>query len=106
MVSICAVSGGEAIYRYGRPGHIELQAGGLHKAEQGAAGGGEDQIDFNAKGYQYIVYARTVRTGFGSDGHNDPDFISGLIVKKGDRKLSSAVCGGGGGQTIDSLSTR
>ena len=101
VVSVCGISNGKSVYRFGRPGRIELQSHDLHKAEQGASGGGEDQINFTANGYRYIVYAQTVRTGFGSDGHNDPDFISGLVVQKDGRKVMAAVCGGGGGQTID-----
>ena len=101
IVSVCGISAGKAVYRFGRPGRIELQSRDLRKAEQGASGGGEDQINFTANGYRYIVYAQTIRTGFGSDGHNDPDFISGLVVQKDGRKVMFAVCGGGGGQTID-----
>ena len=102
VVSVCAVPGGKATYRFGRPGHVELQSSRLHKAENGYSGGGEDQIDAEVDGYTYTVYARTVRTGFGADGHNDPQFTSGLVVQKNGSHVLSAQCGGEGDQTINS----
>ena len=101
IVSICKMQDGKAIYRFGRPGHVELQSRDLHAADQGYSGGGEDQINFKVNGYTYIVFAKTERTGFGPDGHNDPQFTSGVVVQKNGRTVSSMRCGGPGDQPID-----
>ena len=53
----------------------------------------KDQIYFQSNGYRYIVYDRTLRRGFGADGHNDPQSSSGLVVQKGGRIVSSTRCG-------------
>ena len=105
VVSVCAFNNGNSIYPFGRPGHIEMQSRDLHKAEEGYSGGGEDQINFQMNGYTYIVFARTERTGFGPDGHNDPKFTSGLVVHYKGRTVLSAKCGAEGDQTIDTLAT-
>ena len=105
VVSVCALTDGNSIYRFGRPGHIEMQSRDLHKAVNDYSGGGEDQINFQMNGYTYIVFARTERTGFGPDGHNDPKFTSGLVVHHKGRTILSANCGAEGDQTIDTLAT-
>ena len=76
----------------------ELQSRGLHVGEQGYSGGGEDQIYVQSKGYRYIVYDRTLRPGFGADGHNVAKSASGLVVQKGGRTVLSTLCGGEGDQ--------
>ena len=101
IVSVCTMKDGKAAYRYGRPGRIELQSRDLHAADQGYSGGGEDQINFKVNGYTYIVFAKTERTGFGPDGHNDPQFTSGVVVQKNGRTVSSMKCGDPGDQPID-----
>ena len=101
IVSVCGLSPGEAEYRFGHPGRIELRARDLHIGEHGYSGGGEDQIYVLSNGYRYIVYDRTVRTGFGSDGRHHARSTSGLVVQKGDRTVSSARCGGEGDQLVD-----
>ena len=106
VVSVCGLIDGNSIYRFGRPGHIEMQSRDLHKAVNDYSGGGEDQINFQANGYTYIVFSRTERTGFGPDGHNDPKFTSGLAVHHKGRTVLSAKCGAEGDQTIDSLASR
>ena len=100
IVSVCGLSPGQAEYRFGRPGQVELQGRDLHIGEQGYSGGGEDQIYFQSNGYRYIVYDRTLRTGFGADGHNDPQSSSGLVDQKGGRTVSSTRCGGEGDQPV------
>ena len=89
-----------AEYRFGRPGQIKLQGRDLHIGEQNYSGGGEDQIYCQSNGYRYIVYDRTLRTGFGADGRNDPQSSSGLVVQKGGRTVSSTRCGGEGDQPV------
>ena len=100
IVSVCGLSPGRAEYRFGRPGQIELQGRDLHIGEQSYSGGGEDQIYCQSNGYRYIVYDRALRTGFGADGHNDPQSSSGLVVLKGGRTVSSIRCGGEGDQPV------
>lgn len=91
-VSICGNEGqGGAVYRFGRPGHIELGVTDLHRASTGFAGGGEDQVYADTLTDRYIVYDKTVRTGFGDDGHFDPKETSGLVVQHG-RTISSRLC--------------
>jgi hypothetical protein len=106
IVSVCGLSGGKAEYRFGRLGRLELQSRDLHVADTGFSGGGEDQIYLLANGYRYIVYSTTVRTDFGPDGHNDPQFTSGLVVQKDGRTISSPRCGGEGDQPVDTGSAR
>ena len=100
IVSVCGLSPGRAEYRFGRPGQIELQGRDLHIGEQSYSGDGEDQIYFQSNGYRYIVYDRTLRTGLGADGHNDPQTSSGLFVQKGGRTVSSTRCGSEGDQPV------
>jgi hypothetical protein len=101
LVSVCAPRSGPAIYRYGRNGRIELEARDVRRAERATSGGGEDQLWFDRGGYRYILYSRTVRTGFADDGHADADFSAGLVVQQAGRSISDRRCGGSGDQTID-----
>lgn len=96
LVSVCGQSPGRSIYRFGRPGRIELQATNLRRASTGFSGGGEGQIYFERKSYRYILFDKTVRTGFGPDGRHDPQFSSGLLVMRSGRLVSSGSCGGSG----------
>ena len=106
ILSICGMPDGKAAYRFGRPGHVELQSRDLRLAEQGYSGGGEDQVSFQTNGYRYVIYARTVRTDFGDSGQNAPQSTSGLFVQKNGRTLSSVGCGGEGDQPIYTLYAR
>ena len=81
-----------AVYRFGRPGHIELELTGLHYAEQGFAGGGETQIHADTPTHRYIVYDSIVRTGFGPDGLHYPQAASGLVVQSGGKVVSNRAC--------------
>jgi hypothetical protein len=78
-VSVCG-SGKQAVYRYGAPGKVELTTHNLTLAKQGFSGGGETQIQVANGDYTYILFDKTVRTGFGDSGQNDPDSRSGLLV--------------------------
>ena len=91
-VSICGGEQGGAAYRYGRPNRVELEIKDLHLAYKGWSGGGETQVYADTPTYRYIVYDRMVRTGFGSDGHNDPKETVGLLVQDGRRTVSSREC--------------
>lgn len=46
----------------------------------GYAGGGEARIRFAMGGTVYTGFDRTVRTGFGPEGHHDPEFTAGVIA--------------------------
>lgn len=81
-----------AVYRFGRPGRIELEATGLHYAEQGFAGGGETQVYADTATHRYIVFEEVVRTAFGADGRHDPQADSGLFVQRGGKIVSSRTC--------------
>lgn len=55
-------------------------------------GGGETQIATTNNGYSYTMFDRTTRTAFGTDGRNDPQSVTGLIVRKDGKRLSSRIC--------------
>ena len=94
QVSVCGQAAGRSLYRFGRPGRIELQSGNLRYAIRPFSGGGESQVYFERDGYRYILFDRTVRRNFGSQGRNDAAFSSGLAIHYKGRALSSARCGG------------
>lgn len=89
--SICA-RGSKAVYRYGRPGRVELTASDLHWASTGYSGGGELQVTARNAGHGYTLFDRIVRTGFGADGLNHPKADSGLVVRRGEKILSARAC--------------
>jgi hypothetical protein len=89
--SVCQ-AGGKATYRYGRPGRIELSSQRLTMATRSFSGGGESQITATNNGHSYTMFDRTVRTGFGADGRNDPQSETGLIVRQGNKRLSARIC--------------
>ena len=102
VMSICAQPEGEqargeqaqggAVYRFGRPGHIELGAIGLHYAEHGFAGGGETQVYADTLTHRTVVSDGIMRTAFGADGRHDPQAYSGLFVQRGGKIVSSYFC--------------
>ena len=92
IVSVCS-AGGKATYRYGTLGKVELSSQALSFAETAFSGGGETQISFRNGAYSYIVYDKTTRTSFSSDGHNDPDFTSGLVVQENGKTVLAEECG-------------
>ncbi len=55
-------------------------------------GGGETQITATNNGYSYTMFDRTTRTAFGTDGRNDLRSVTGLIVRKDGKRLSSRIC--------------
>lgn len=91
QAAVCG-SGKQAIYRYGRPGKIEMASRSMMLAKQGFSGGGETQIQVTNKDYMYVLFDKTTRTGFGADSHNDPESRSGLLVRRGGRTLLSKEC--------------
>ena len=94
-VSICGQQDrgpAEAVYRYGRPGRVELEATDLHRAFEGWAGGGETQVYAVTPTHRYVVYDRMVRTGFDREGHNLSQMTQGLLVQSGGQTVSSRRC--------------
>lgn len=83
---------GQAIYRFGRPGRVELEVTDLHLAHRGFSGGGEEQVLADTLIHRYIVYTEISRTAFGPDGHHDPQAESGLFVQRGGQTISSQRC--------------
>jgi hypothetical protein len=99
MVSVCGgrATAPHAQYRFGVPGDIELAfpgpgQSGLSYAREMYSGGGALQIRFSNGGYDYAVYSRTVRTGFGRDGRNNPRFSDGVMVRRGGRLVANRAC--------------
>ena len=99
MVSVCGgrATAPHAQYRFGTPGNIELAfpgpgQSGLSYAREMYSGGGALQIRFATGGYDYAVYSRTVRTGFGRSGRNNPRFSDGVMIRRGGRLISNQAC--------------
>lgn len=92
LVSVCGWGEKQSAYRYGTPEQIELEALDPRRSEQSFSGGGEMQIHFTKGRYRYILYDRIVRSGFGAEGHTDPQFSAGLLVQKNGRRLAERAC--------------
>lgn len=57
-VSICGRTKeqGGGVYRYGRPGRLEVEIHGLHFAQHTFWGGGETQVYADTPAHRYIVF--------------------------------------------------
>lgn len=101
IMSVCG-QGADAVYRFGRPGHVKVEVHNPTRGYQMFSGGGETQVTFRAAGTTYMVYQKGVRTGFDKDGHNSTRFFDGILVRRGDRKLADIECVGieGGNLTV------
>lgn len=121
QVAVCASkgSGGGVQYRFGAPDKVELVypadmthgTGTMKWASTGYSGGGEMQIQFRNGEVTYLVYSRMVRTGFGPDGHNNPQDSLGVTVQRGGKTISELRCKpqrmqGGADDWIDEARTR
>ena len=107
-LSLCAsrdfsANGGTLQYRYGVPAKIELR---YPESPQPArerfffsstaySGGGEAHIRFRNGDYEYILFDRTVRTGFGG-GPNNPEFTSGVVTRRKGTTVSRRLCSNSG----------
>lgn len=101
-----AICGGEqggrryAQYRFGTPGRIALTyprgaaegSGSLNFARIPFSGGGELQFNFTNGGYDYLLYSRTIRTGFAPGGTNNPRQEDGVLVRRNGRMVSNRAC--------------
>lgn len=56
LASVCGPRRGVAIYRFGRPGRIELTASGLRRTNMPSAGGGETQVYFKRGAFTYFLF--------------------------------------------------
>lgn len=92
VVSLCGQEPSRVVYRFGRPGHVELEATDLRVAERAFSGGGETQVYADTPTHRYIVYDRVVRTSFDGDGRHDPQEQAGLVVQSGGQTISSQRC--------------
>jgi hypothetical protein len=92
LVSVCGWGEKQSVYRYGTPDQIELEALDPRISQQSFSGGGETQIHFTKGRFRYILYDRIFRSGFGADGHTDPQFSAGLLVQKNGRRLAERAC--------------
>lgn len=102
LLSLCASkdispTAGKLQYRFGTPQKIELT---YPKTPQSAAGnffisaviypgGDETHIRFNNKGFDYILFDKSVRTE--SNGNNNPKLSSGAVIRR-DGKISALNC--------------
>ena len=91
MVSVCQQRG-KATYLYGSPGKIELSSQTLMMSDRTFSGGDETQIYLKNGIFTYLVYDKTVRTSFSSDGRNDSEFTNGLVVLKSGHAVSKRMC--------------
>jgi hypothetical protein len=94
IASVCGQTSGRATYRFGQRNRVELQSSHLHFASQMFSGGGETQIYLARGAYRYVLFDRTIRTGFGRDGNNNPEFSSGLLVQRSGKAVRSSQCSG------------
>lgn len=100
MVSVCAVAGQPAQYRFGTARRIELKLSGLRFARRMYSGGGESRIEASSGPYRYVVYDRTVRTSFTPNGQNDPQNEAGLAVYRAGKLVSDRPCKAGSNAQI------
>lgn len=96
QIAVCGVTNAQgqktAQYRYGS-GKPEIVLDGGRFASVGYSGGGEAQIEFANGGVRYIVYSRTVRTGFDEEG-NKPEFTDGVLVVRDGQPIAERNCTG------------
>ncbi|MDE2405519.1 MAG: hypothetical protein KGM17_12705 [Sphingomonadales bacterium] len=91
LVSVC-LAGETARYRFGRPGRVEIDAGGLRYVFRTATAGGEEQISFHVGAYRYMVYDWMYGLGWDKQGHRMHDFRSGVFIERNGRPIADLVC--------------
>jgi hypothetical protein len=94
-------AGSSLVYRSVRRGRVELEVPHGRYAQEGFSGGGELQAAFRNGPWTYVVYERTVRTGF--HGTNDPSFEAGVDVLRGGRVVSRGRCADSHAQFTEQL---
>lgn len=81
-----------AVFRYGRQGRVEVEAGDLHRAFKGWAGGGETQVYADTPTHRHLIFDRMVRTGFDREGHSLQRMTRGLLVLNKNQTALSRRC--------------
>ena len=92
VVSICGQKQGGAVYRFGRPDRIELEATDLHFNDHGFSGGGETQVYVDTPTHRYIVYDKVIKTTLNDKGRYNPRETAGLVVQSRGRTVASREC--------------
>ena len=69
-----------------------MEITGLHYAEQGTSGGGDAEVYADTPTHRTVIRDTIVRTGFGPNGHFDPQEVSGLLVQSGGKIVSDRTC--------------
>lgn len=87
---------GALAYRLVRGRRVEVEVTNGYVARTGFSGGGELQAVFRSDGWTYVVFQRTIRTGFSEA--NEPRFEAGVDVMRGERVVSHRRCRDGGSQ--------
>ena len=94
-IAVCGVTNAQgqktAQYRFGDADAAEIVLDGGRFASVPYSGGGEAQIEFANGGVRYIVYSRTVRTGFDDEG-NKPEFTDGVLVVRDGKPIAERNC--------------
>jgi len=83
-------SGPDLIYQVSAHGRVKLHITRGYLARTGYSGGGELQAVFQNGAWTYLVYERTIRTGFA--GHNAPIFTAGVDVLRNGATVSRLSC--------------
>ena len=83
-------SGSDLIYQVSAHGRVKLHVTRGYVAQTGYSGGGELQAVFQSGAWTYVVYERTIRTGFA--GHNAPSFTAGVDVLRNGATVSRRSC--------------
>jgi hypothetical protein len=78
------------MYRASAHGRVKLHMTRGHLARTGYSGGGELQAVFHNGAWTYVVYERTIRTGFA--GRNAPSFTAGVDVLRNGAIVSRRSC--------------
>lgn len=103
-VALCRPSGSDApmVYRYGRPGKVELEhrgpPAGFWRREHPTYGGSEVEVGFARRGWDYRLYARVGRSAGGNVDERVPEFEDGLQLGRSgsDGRRRACVDGGAG----------
>jgi hypothetical protein len=85
-------------YRFGSPARVEMEypapgeRGRYFHSSRMFSGGGEQLAWFSVGEWDYLLFSRMVRTGFGADGHNDTAIADGLLLVRAGRFVSVDDC--------------
>ena len=83
-------SGPDLSYQVSAHGRVKFHITRGYLARTGYSGGGELQAVFQNGAWTYLVYERTIRTGFAR--HNAPSFTAGVDVLRNGAIVSRRSC--------------